>query len=335
MLTFTATATGNYTIRASCFSNPGDPGHRPARRSTCACRASTPSATPTRPPCAHEPRHDLRLPRDGHCLRRSRPRPLRGHARGGQFLHVQAGRRRRLRHRLHRRSGRRDRHDPAPAKRSRHPRRPERRQQLPDATSARASASSPRPAAPIISTSPAMPARPAAMSSTSGYRLPEQGSARGDQLGRAPTISTPLRSTASPPPMSISAPRARPSASPASITFGWNANEKAAVMSALLEFTKITGITYLETTDINQAEFRLNTVSTRQFRRLFLSAGSGLRHPAGHRHLQRQQRRLGQAGRLHPGYSRRPGQPRQGRLRLCGDPARVRPCPRPRPPARQ
>jgi hypothetical protein len=44
-------------------------------------------------------------------------------------------------------------------------------------------------------------------------------------------------------------------------TWGWNATEKAAVMSALAEFTKTTGITYLETSDINQAEFRLQTVT--------------------------------------------------------------------------
>ncbi len=48
-------------------------------------------------------------------------------------------------------------------------------------------------------------------------------------------------------------------------TFGWNDKEKAAVMSALAEISKITGITYLETTDVNQAEFRLNTVSTGNF----------------------------------------------------------------------
>ena len=44
-------------------------------------------------------------------------------------------------------------------------------------------------------------------------------------------------------------------------THGWTAKEKAAVMEALLEFAKITGIQYLETADVNQAEFRLQTVS--------------------------------------------------------------------------
>jgi len=48
-------------------------------------------------------------------------------------------------------------------------------------------------------------------------------------------------------------------------TFGWNPTEKAAVMTALLEFTKITGIQYVETTNINQAEFRLNTVDDGNF----------------------------------------------------------------------
>ncbi len=52
---------------------------------------------------------------------------------------------------------------------------------------------------------------------------------------------------------------------PGLVTFGWNATEKAAVMQALLEFTKITGIQYVETNDINQAEFRLNTVNTGNF----------------------------------------------------------------------
>ena len=33
------------------------------------------------------------------------------------------------------------------------------------------------------------------------------------------------------------------------------------MIEALLEFTKITGIQYAETGDINQAEFRLNTVN--------------------------------------------------------------------------
>jgi Ca2+-binding RTX toxin-like protein len=45
------------------------------------------------------------------------------------------------------------------------------------------------------------------------------------------------------------------------VTLGWNAHEKAAVLSALGEYTPITGITYLETTDVNQAEFRLLTTA--------------------------------------------------------------------------
>ena len=44
-------------------------------------------------------------------------------------------------------------------------------------------------------------------------------------------------------------------------TLGWNATEKAAVMTALIEFTKITGIQYLETSIIGEAEFRLNTIN--------------------------------------------------------------------------
>ena len=59
------------------------------------------------------------------------------------------------------------------------------------------------------------------------------------------------------------------------VTFGWTAKEKAAVMEALLEFTKITGIQYLETTDINQAEFRLNTVDEGNFGAYFYPQDDG------------------------------------------------------------
>jgi Ca2+-binding RTX toxin-like protein len=45
------------------------------------------------------------------------------------------------------------------------------------------------------------------------------------------------------------------------VTLGWNATEKAAVLGALGEYTPITGITYLETTDVNQAEFRMLTTA--------------------------------------------------------------------------
>jgi serralysin len=42
-------------------------------------------------------------------------------------------------------------------------------------------------------------------------------------------------------------------------TNGWTAAQQAAVMSALAQYTPITGIQYLVTTDVNQAEFRLLT----------------------------------------------------------------------------
>jgi hypothetical protein len=42
-------------------------------------------------------------------------------------------------------------------------------------------------------------------------------------------------------------------------TYGWTAEQQAAVMSALAQYTPITGIQYLVTTDVNQAEFRLLT----------------------------------------------------------------------------
>jgi len=46
---------------------------------------------------------------------------------------------------------------------------------------------------------------------------------------------------------------------------GWDPHEKAAVMSALEEFSKILGINYVETTDVNQAEFRLITTTSAQY----------------------------------------------------------------------
>jgi len=42
-------------------------------------------------------------------------------------------------------------------------------------------------------------------------------------------------------------------------TYGWTAEQQAAVMSALGEYTPITGIQYVVTTDVNQAEFRMLT----------------------------------------------------------------------------
>ncbi len=43
---------------------------------------------------------------------------------------------------------------------------------------------------------------------------------------------------------------------------GWQPHQVAAVMNALAEYTPITGIQYVQTTDVNQAEFRMITVST-------------------------------------------------------------------------
>ncbi len=62
---------------------------------------------------------------------------------------------------------------------------------------------------------------------------------------------------------------------PGIVTFGWNATEKAAVMSALLEYTKITGITYQETATVAGATFRLNTVSTGNFGAYFYPQDPG------------------------------------------------------------
>lgn len=49
------------------------------------------------------------------------------------------------------------------------------------------------------------------------------------------------------------------------VTFGWTAAQQAAVMSVLSEYTQITGIKYLVTTDVNQAEFRMLTANSQQY----------------------------------------------------------------------
>ncbi len=46
------------------------------------------------------------------------------------------------------------------------------------------------------------------------------------------------------------------------VTYGWTDAQKAAVMSALGEYTPITGINYVVTTDVNQAEFRMLTTNS-------------------------------------------------------------------------
>jgi Ca2+-binding RTX toxin-like protein len=47
----------------------------------------------------------------------------------------------------------------------------------------------------------------------------------------------------------------------AMVTYGWNAKEQAAVMSALAQYTPITGINYVVTTDVAQATFRMLTTA--------------------------------------------------------------------------
>jgi len=48
-------------------------------------------------------------------------------------------------------------------------------------------------------------------------------------------------------------------------SYGWNATEKAAVMNALLQYTKILGINYVETSVESEAEFRLITTTSTQY----------------------------------------------------------------------
>ena len=45
------------------------------------------------------------------------------------------------------------------------------------------------------------------------------------------------------------------------VTYGWNAREQAAVMEALAQYTPITGINYVVTTDVTQATFRMLTTA--------------------------------------------------------------------------
>ena len=104
--------------------------------------------------------------------------------------------------------------------------------------------------------------------------------------GTAPTISIPSSSTAFRRPTSISAPPARTSARPIGQPRAGSRHQIAAVMHALAEYTPITGIQYVETTDVNQAEFRMITVDDGDLRRRFYPQDPDLRHPAGHRHLQ-------------------------------------------------
>jgi serralysin len=48
-------------------------------------------------------------------------------------------------------------------------------------------------------------------------------------------------------------------------SYGWDATEKAAVMNALLQYTKILGINYVETSNEAEAEFRLITTTSTQY----------------------------------------------------------------------
>ncbi len=52
-------------------------------------------------------------------------------------------------------------------------------------------------------------------------------------------------------------------------SFGWNAHEKAQVFEVLQEYTKILGFTYEETSNVDEAEFRLITTTSNQFGAFF------------------------------------------------------------------
>ncbi len=58
-------------------------------------------------------------------------------------------------------------------------------------------------------------------------------------------------------------------------SFGWNAWEKQQIMQALQEYTKITGITYVETNNVADAEFRLITTTSEQYGAYFYPQDPG------------------------------------------------------------
>jgi hypothetical protein len=105
---------------------------------------------------------------------------------------------------------------------------------------------------------------------------------------------------------------------------GWQPHQIAAVMNALAEYTPITGIQYLQTTDVTQAEFRMITVSTATYGARFYpqDPAYGTQEGIGTFNLA--------SGRLR-GISAELG---AGRLFLRRHPARVRPCARRGAPAR-
>ena len=70
-------------------------------------------------------------------------------------------------------------------------------------------------------------------------------------------------------------------------SYGWNAREIQQVMLALEEFSKIIGINYEITTDVNQADFRLITTTSALFGAYFYPQDEGFWRCAGHRRVQR------------------------------------------------
>ena len=108
-------------------------------------------------------------------------------------------------------------------------------------------------------------------------------------------------------------------------SFGWQQHEIDAVMLALEQYEHILGTNYVITTDVNQATFRLITTTSEDFGAYFYPQDPAFGDAAGHRRVQRRQRRLDGV----------PAEPGSGRLRLRRHPARIRPRPRPRPSARQ
>lgn len=59
------------------------------------------------------------------------------------------------------------------------------------------------------------------------------------------------------------------------VTYGWKDYEKAAVLDAMKEFEKVLGIHYVETTDINQATFRLSTTTSANYGAYFIPRDPG------------------------------------------------------------
>ena len=80
------------------------------------------------------------------------------------------------------------------------------------------------------------------------------------------------------------------------VTIDWNAFEKQQIMAAFEEYTRILGIDYVVTEDVDQATFRLLKTESQQYGAYFYPQDPGLRRRSGRRRLQRALRPLEHSG---------------------------------------